>query len=187
MGRMRTFDIVFSGERYVFSPILGWLFRRPQMVQLSVAKMSEGEAKAMAQIADPYLLKVRSSSARAVMPAWHRAYIALLIWAARYCFPLLRLFLLLRLDTYADAGQASEAFYRHKPNGPLQKQLCLSRAVYVATTSRRFRASGTLFIGVFLPLVRMHAWVIEDGMHADVYDFIWINYQPVAIYQSYGS
>lgn len=184
---MRVLDVVFEGKRYVFSPILGWLFGRAKAGSLCKGDLSAREVEALEQVRDPYLLTGRPVPQRAEMPHWHRGYIALLIWAARYCFPLLRLFLLLRLDTYEDAGQACVAFYRHKPNGPLQKRLCLSRAVYIATTSRRFRSSGTLFIGVFLPLVRMHAWVIEDGMHADVYDFIWINYQPVAIYQSYGS
>ena len=40
-----------------------------------------------------------------------------------------------------------------------------------------------MFIGAFLPSVQMHAWVIEDGMHADVGDNSWTNYTPVAIFR----
>lgn len=182
---MRCFDIVFEGSRYVFSPWLGWLFKRqPKPIEaiVDLTEFSDLERRAWQGVQEPFTLEPRELSPRKAMPRWHRAYIALLIWAARYCFPLIRLCLLLRLNTYDNAGQASEAFYRNKPIGELQKQLCLSRAVYVATTSRRFRKEGKLFIGVFLPLVRMHAWVIEDNMHADIYDRVWVDYRPVAMY-----
>ena len=60
-----------------------------------------------------------------------------------------------------------------------QQTLCLPRSVFIATTSRRFKQHGTLFIGAFLPTVRMHAWVVEDGMPADSFDNQWIYYRPV--------
>ena len=82
-------------------------------------------------------------------------------------------------DLFADAGDAAMFYYYVYPDMRRQHTLCLPRALFIATTSKRFKKHGTLFIGTFLPTVRMHAWVMEDGMQADRYDNQWIYYRPV--------
>lgn len=183
---MIVLPIPFHGNVYHFNRFLGWVTCEknpaglvPQR-QTNLTPLQEASYNAVCK---PFTLSNRPPcSALEPIPSWHRWYIALLMWAARYCFLLLRILMKLRLKTYSDAGQAAEAFRRYLPDEKKQKELCLSRAVYITTTSRRFDEYGTLFIGIHLPLVRMHAWVIEDNMHADCLDREWTAYQPIAIY-----
>lgn len=72
------------------------------------------------------------------------------------------------------------AYYRKHIYPHQQNDLCLPRTLFAAATSKKFKESGVIFIGVFLPSKSMHAWIIEDGAHTDPEDGIWINYQPVA-------
>ena len=71
--------------------------------------------------------------------------------------------------------------FRTIMKGRNQRVLCLPRSIFIATTSRRFKGNGALFIGCFFPFRHMHAWVIEDGMQADVYDRGWIMFTPLAM------
>jgi hypothetical protein len=70
--------------------------------------------------------------------------------------------------------------FRALHKGEKQNELCLSRTLFAASTSNRFKKNGVLFIGVFLPSKSMHAWIIEDDALADPLDGIWLNYQPIA-------
>lgn len=179
---MKNLSITFENSTYRFNGFWGWLTKRKASVQKAVVLTARQE-KAYKGVCEPYTLAHRQPiNAPLAVPPWHHTYAKVLVWAAQHCFPLLRVLLLLRLNTYANAGEAAEAFRSLIPDRHIQRTLCLSRAVYIATTSQRFRRHGALFIGVHLPFVRMHAWVIEDNMQADYRDFDWISYQPVAVY-----
>lgn len=109
-----------------------------------------------------------------------RFYAKMLVWLCKYCYPIAFLLSHLRLNLFRDGAEASIAFRRIINNKP-QKLLCLPRAMFIATTSARFKEHGAMFIGVFLPTRRMHAWVIEDGRHTDYFDNEWICYKPVCM------
>ena len=94
-------------------------------------------------------------------------------------FGLGRWFSKLGQPIFKDAGEAIRFFRKYK-SGDIQNDLCLPRSLFAASTSKKFKDKGVVFIGVTLPSKSMHAWVIEDGMQPDPYDTMWINFQPVA-------
>jgi hypothetical protein len=80
---------------------------------------------------------------------------------------------------FEDAREASVAFRRNNPRTG-EDGLCLPRSLFAAGASRKFKKTGVIFIGVFLPSRSMHAWIIEDGIQPDPYDSLWLNFQPFA-------
>ena len=110
-----------------------------------------------------------------------KLYARVLTWLCRHAFLLARLWAKIPLRCYPDAGVATRVYYKLYP-GEQQRNLCLPRAFFARSASRRFPGHGAMFIGAFLPSVQMHAWVIEDGMHADVFDNNWVNFRPVALF-----
>ena len=80
---------------------------------------------------------------------------------------------------YTDARQAIELFASHTSNLD-RNELCLTRSLFAAAMSKKFKNYGVIFIGVFLPSRSMHSWVIEDGIQPDPLDSMWVNYRPVA-------
>jgi len=72
------------------------------------------------------------------------------------------------------------SYYRDNMNNLDQAKACLPRSLFALKTSKEFRTSGALIIGIFLPSRAMHAWIIENNMNADPLDKIWTSYQPVA-------
>jgi len=94
-------------------------------------------------------------------------------------FLLARVYCGFRRPFFDSAAQALGFFYSVIPR-PLQRHLCLPRALFVAKTSRAFATSGVVFLGTFLPSRLMHAWVIEAGSQPDPRDNIWTQYRPVA-------
>jgi len=81
--------------------------------------------------------------------------------------------------SFKDASQAIR-FFRENKQGKIQNDLCLARSLFAARTSKKFKESGVMFIGVSLPSKSMHAWIIEDGIQPDPLDNMWINFQPDA-------
>ena len=77
------------------------------------------------------------------------------------------------------SSDAINFFHEATPRSDRSK-LCLPRALFAAITSKSFKDTGVILIGVFLPSRQMHAWIIEDGQQADPYDNIWHLYRPVA-------
>ena len=131
------------------------------------------------EIQNPFIVCQRSkNNIKVHVPPLVKVYGYILVWCARYCYFLLYLLSLLRLDLFEDAQQASCAFQQatHKKK---QNLLCLPRSVFIATTSRRFKEHGTMYIGVFWPSRNLHAWVIEDKLQTDEWDNSWILYQPL--------
>lgn len=108
-----------------------------------------------------------------------KIYARFLTWLCSHCYPLAQLCSHLHFNVFENAGDAARFYYSVYPNEERQRVLCLPRAIFIATTSRRFKEHGVLFIGAFLPTVRMHAWVVEDGMCADIWDNQWFCFQPV--------
>lgn len=102
-----------------------------------------------------------------------------LVRYSQFQFLLARVYASWRQPLFENAKDAN-IFFRRYTDGD-QTELCFARALFIAKTSRNFRSEGVVIIGVFLPSRSMHAWVIERGEVADLFDDIWINYQPVAI------
>lgn len=111
-----------------------------------------------------------------------KIYARFLILLSKHCFPLIFVIPHLIRPVYQDAGKANAVFYSLFPEEQ-QRKYCLPRALFTASMSKRFKDNGTMFIGAFLPLNRLHSWVIEDGKHADVYDNQWTQYTPVMEWQ----
>lgn len=178
---MYCFQLEAFGACYFLEPITGSLLKKDHCRRESVAVDAKVESCLM-QVRDPYLLNIRKRTTTPLrIPLTVRLYARILTWLCQHAFLLGRLWAKIPLRYYPDAGVASEVYYRLYP-GEQQRKLCLPRAFFTRSTSRRFKKHGTMFIGAFLPSVQMHAWVIEDGMHADVYDDNWINFAPVAIF-----
>lgn len=131
---------------------------------------------------DPFLMQKRNNSDgwRTIKHYKFATYWAkTLTWLSKHCYPLAYLCSRIRLGLLDNAGDAAMFYYNVYPNFKKQRTLCLPRAIFIATTSKRFKEHGVMFIGSFLPTVRMHAWVVEDGSNADVYDGQWICFKPV--------
>ena len=131
------------------------------------------------EIVNPFIVHCRSAKSNEVrITRFSRVYVEVLLWAAKHCYLLIYILSHLRLKVYDDAQQASRVF-QQCTKGEQQKLLCLSRSIFIATTSKRFKEHGTMYIGIFLPSRNMHAWVIEDNLQTDEWDNYWILYQPL--------
>ena len=175
-----TPHITFKGKTYFFKKSLGLLLCSEDNGSDCVDCQHTDD---YSFVANPYLLEKRQVTACTEVPGVGvKFYSRLLLFVCRYCYPLIFFIPKVVRPVYDNAGLANAVFYRLFP-AEQQRQLCLPRALFTASLSKRFRTHGTLFIGAFLPTNRLHAWVIEDGMHADVYDNQWIQYTPVMEWQ----
>lgn len=135
-------------------------------------------------ISDPFLLQ--STVYVPLQPISHKRmltiYAKTLTWLCRHCYPIAYwISKHISLNAFANSQQAI-LFYRHiYPSAEKQRRLCLPRAIFAATTSRKFKQYGVMLIGAFLPSTQMHAWVIEDNQQPDLWDNEWICYKPVYI------
>ncbi len=84
------------------------------------------------------------------------------------------------IETPLFNSSSEAALYFRSFNTQKQNELCLSRSLFMAKTSKEFKRNGVIFVGVFMPTRSMHAWVIENEKQADLEDSYWINFQPVA-------
>lgn len=84
-----------------------------------------------------------------------------------------------RIPLFESCHDAILFFEKHPAKSP-QEELCLPRSLFAAKTSKNFEDCGVILIGAFLPTKLMHAWIIEDGCHADPLDRVWTQYRPVA-------
>ena len=132
-----------------------------------------------AEIQNPFEVHVRTNSSdKTKISFWVKWYALWIVWLCGHCYPIVYLLSYLRLHLFKDAQQASWVF-QQCTKGMQQKLLCLSRSIFIATTSKRFKEHGTMYIGIFLPSRNMHAWVIEDNLQTDEWDNYWILYQPL--------
>ncbi len=168
-------SIVYNGQRYVFNPYFGALLCRNDQSDTE----EENHVEAYKYVENPYLLDIpKNKNGNINSTLFAKLYANLLVFTCKYCFFLVNLLLYVRIPLYTDAREANSVFYKIFPYTQ-QKQLCMARAMFIATLSKRFKRHGALFIGAFLPTTQMHAWVIESGMLADIHDTIWIQYHPV--------
>lgn len=182
---MKSLRNLFNGTEYFFEGMTGSLLGRPVKEEERKKRdpLSEKAEAALKLVAEPFLLTARP---RPELPerisGGVKFYARVLTWLCRRSFLLARLWGRIPLRCYPDAGVATLVYRKLYP-GKQQKDLCLPRAFFARSASRNFKESGAMFIGAFLPSVQMHAWVIEDGMHADVFDNGWIDYAPVAVFE----
>ena len=132
-------------------------------------------------VKNPYKLKkpvmVKREPPR--VKSWVKTYAKVLTYLYLKCYPLANLiFSNLRLNVFQN-GEDANWFYRSLSYGHDQRILCLPRAVFIASTSKEFKKSGVLFIGIFPPMRNLHAWVIEGDTHCDICDIIWTSYRPI--------
>lgn len=176
----QTIDLYKNTDKYVFNPFLGFLYTVSGYKNQKDYLGLDEKCPYQNLILNPFLLQKREVDRIPTITAFAKIYAKLLVFLCKYCYPIAYLLSFCRLNLYANAGEANMAFRNIIRNKP-QKILCLSRSIFIATTSAKFKHSGTMFIGCFFPSRHMHAWVIEEGMHADVYDNGWIMYTPVAM------
>ena len=129
----------------------------------------------------PYLLKPenKTGSYNKYLSAGIRWYAKMLVFTCKHSFFLARIVSKIRIPVFENAEEAIQVFRQIIPKD--QADLCLPRSLFVAVTSKQFKQSGAVFIGVFLPSTAMHAWVVENNRQPDDCDGIWINFQPVAM------
>lgn len=166
----------FADLYYCFYAPLGVLFRKKD---LRPRKIEESVLRFKYLVDNPYCLQRRDNISKVEFGTLIKWYAHLLIFLHQHFYFGLYLLSFLRIPVFEDAGSACKAFRTIVTKN--QNKLCLPRAVFIATTSKRFKKNGAMYIGVFLPSRQMHAWVIEDEMHADVNDSYWQMYTQVAI------
>lgn len=176
----------FRTKYYFYLPFLGLLVSRrrksgkPERCRkLAVHEKSQ---KAMASIINPFTITPtpKSCIASIEIQRWVKAYAYALVWLYRHFYFGLYLASHLRFNKFENSVIATDIFCRIL-KAENQDLLCLPRSIFAATTSKRFKNEGAMFIGVFLPSRQMHAWVIEDQCNSWRDDAIWINYTPVSI------
>lgn len=150
------------------------------MVSKNEINNTNTEISSISTVQNPYLLNKKVKEDIGIKSQKRKAFGKLLISAFSKSF-LLGVFVSnFGRRKYKNASDAIINFRARHPKN--QNNLCLPRAFYAAKTSKKFKESGVLFIGVFLPTKSMHAWIIEDGVQPDPYDDVWINFQPVTAF-----
>lgn len=174
----KSLVVFFNNKYYKFQKFLGILYASPDRLKASC--ISEEEQEMLNLNNNPYLLKRRNPHLNVYPHSFFiKMYAKFLRFLCSHCYFLVFLISHLRLNIYDNAGVASEQFRKIFPDN--QNVLCFPRAIFTATTSKRFAKHGLMIIGIFFPNKNMHAWIIEDGMLADVYDSEWLMYTPILI------
>lgn len=181
---MKLFHITinFKNTYYFFNGFWGCLLSTIKFRHSSSQNIPSYELEKLNFVNNPYLLcPFQVVSKKPALYKWYiKSYANILIFLNRYSFYLLRLFSKINIPVFDNATEAILAF-RDSTKNKNQSDLCLPRSLFAASTSKRFKKNGTVYIGVFLPSRSMHAWVIEDNVQPDPYDNMWINFQPVAL------
>ena len=156
---MRRIKLTFGGALYFLDGITGSLMKREVRDTdnaFDEAILPTHQAEALEQVREPYLLNIRKRTTTPIrIPLTIRLYARMLTWLCQHAFLLGRLWAKIPLKYFPDAGVATEVYYRLYP-GEQQRKLCLPRAFFARSTSRRFKNHGTMFVGAFLPSVQMH-------------------------------
>lgn len=179
--KLKILDIFYQDLNYKFNGWLGLMLVKTEKTEKKLC-LHEKVKKPLMQVNHPYLL-IPYSRERIINISTHKKIAYKL--AKVYTFLCLKSFLFVRLLSLVrfqifETTEEAIFFYRKVfPNK--QQNLCLPRALFAACTSKSFKKNGVIFIGVFLPSKAMHAWIIEEDKQPDIYDDIWICYQPVAV------
>lgn len=180
--------IEYYGKTFRFNSFWGCLIREQKMSETTelLENIDDAEKQRCVEaVIDPFKMRERNKSLgwkKIRYPRLARSYAMLLTWLCAHCYPIANLlFIHLKLNLFKNGCDASNFYYSVYPEMKIQHTLCLPRTIFISTTSQRFREHGVAFIGTFLPTVRMHAWVVEDGMPVDRFDKQWIYFQPVVM------
>jgi hypothetical protein len=181
--RFISLPIQFSEKKYELNPIFGLLLQTDKNYPNKNVVVPEKIIEALAICMNPYSLtkpkleiKKKSSHINKLIL---RLYYNLLINVSKYNFGLGTFCSNIGQPVFDNASD-SILFFRNEKPGTIQNNLCLSRSIFAASTSKLFKDKGVIFIGVLLPTTLMHAWIIEDSKQPDQSDNMWINFQPVA-------
>ncbi len=180
MYHTTTFDLAFQNKVFCFDELHGCLLYGD--IDKDTQPNTPQDETSLQNVSNPFLL---NPTPLAKLHTIHnmrllKMYAKALTWLCRHCYPIAYwISKTVSFNVFADAQQAI-LFYRYVyPSAEKQRRLCLPRAIFAATTSRKFKQSGIMYIGAFLPSTQMHAWIIEENRQPDVWDNEWICYQPV--------
>lgn len=180
MNQTNTFDIEFQNKVFCFDKLHGRLLYEDIDNDEKQREVQDGAH--LQNVFNPFFLQPTLYAP--LQPTYHKRmlmiYAKALTWLCRHCYPIAYYISKhISLNAFADSQQAI-LFYRHiYPSAEKQRHLCLPRAIFAVTTSRKFKKHGVMYIGAFLPSTQMHAWVIEDDKQPDLWDNEWICYKPV--------
>lgn len=176
-----SLSISSSGFHYSLEPFSGLLLSRRGKRTYQTSRYTPKLDFFLGLNNQPYKLSFNSFEKKSIINrnSLLDFYAVLLTKFVKLNFTLGKVLTVFGRSSFSNSNEAIAYYKKHiYPNQ--QNDLCLSRTLFAAATSKKFKESGVIFIGVFLPSKSMHAWIIEDGAHADPEDTIWLNYQPVA-------
>ena len=181
--RLKSIPLQNENHFYFFEPITGsLLYKEGDNKKIKETKNEIPKFKSCSDCCtNPYLLqKYYPKKHTSNNNYFLMQYVKFLVWLCKYSFLLGKTFSKLGISCF-DTTEAAILFFRKCFPGAIQNDLCYPRTLFAASTSRLFKEKGVIFIGVFLPSKSMHAWIIEDSKQPDIYDNMWINFQPVAV------
>lgn len=174
----------YREKTYRFIPFLGCLISRnkynasPNSKDINYCRKV---IESLRVVENPF--EIKKSDYRNINPievTWRiKLYAKTLVWLHKHFYWGLLWISKLRISVFANSEDAISVFCKIIPHN--QNNLCLPRSIFAATTSKRFRKEGVIFLGVMHPSRHMHAWIIEDGFNPYKYDMIWTNFSPVAL------
>lgn len=176
---------VYKDKVYKFSPYTGLLFSRKFSQNNLVNKFNNYPDNLKCKITfeiikNPFLIQKKEIAIRLENKRWIKLYAKLCVWMYRHFYFGLFILSHLRLNVFESSLDATNEFCRIIGEEQ-QRNLCLPRSIFGATTSKRFKKEGVLFIGVFPPSRQLHAWIIEGNYSGWNHDYLWINYTPISI------
>ena len=173
--------IFTNGSHYFFEPFSGLLLSKIGKLTCQISGYDSKLDFFLRLNNQPYKLSCNSFERKSIKKenSLLDFYAVLLTKFVKLNFTLGKVLTDLGRSNFSNSNEAI-AYYRKHIYPNRQNDLCLPRVLFAAATSKIFKESGVIFIGVFLPSKSMHAWIIEDGAHTDPEDGIWLNYQPVA-------
>lgn len=177
-----SLPITKENATFFIEPFTGSLLLKETAAKEPVRKYQPPKVLSAIRRCDfPYLLRAEILNVPPTSTSEYVKYYAKgLNWACKNAFWLARAITAGGRPVYDSTTQAIYA-YRKLYAGAEQQDMCLSRTLFAASTSKTFKSAGVIFIGVFLPARNMHAWIIEGDTQPDPWDTIWTNYQPVAV------
>lgn len=177
-----SIDRILDHKHFHFNSFWGFLISKPQRssdIEISnppKCNCSKWDVNYNA-VENPYECSRACKPSSIINNSFLKYYARFLIWSYQHCYCFVWLCSFLRLSVFENGEESCQAFFDAHPTN--QRVLCLPRSIFIATTSKKFKKSGVMFIGSFFPSRRMHAWVMEDGHNCCPYDNCWINYTPV--------
>lgn len=186
ISMIRHLDNIYKNKKYKFNFLMGCLIGKDIDDSIDKIKKQKNFPRKLSEnlkiIEEPFKAKTSFLSTSSEFEDLKKrgrvmVYARLLIYLQKKFPNLLFLFVHFRFKIFEDSDSAIEFFRQVHPKN--QKVLCLPRSIFAATTSKKFKRNGSLFIGIFHPSKHMHAWIIEDNHNPCRFDNIWTNYSPV--------